>query len=255
MSTSLFIGIMVASILWVLGGILIWPNYKRSGNKIVSDFAKMLIWAGAGLIWMSIAFYQAKFIIPRIGMGWFMVIAPIGALIKSIGILYIVKVLFALIGKYQKTIMRISLFIFWTFFATLFYNRVAFALSGKGALLIFPKGIGYYFDVWFIPVILIPTVWLLVKSLGEKEERIKIKGILVGLAFVLFVVNMQACGAAGVIKPVVFNWPTVTYTSLVMIGIIYLSKRKKPEEALTPFVSAASAVAPPPSPGGPRVQW
>lgn len=240
MTTSLFIGIIIASTLWILGGVLIWPNYKRSKNKIIGDFAKMLIWAGAGLAMMDIVRYQANFIVPRVGKGWLMVISPIGAFVKSVGIIYTVKVLFGLLEKYQKVMTRISVFIFSTFFAMLFYNRISFAIAGKEAALFFPKRIGYYFDIWFIPVILIPSVWLIVKSLKVRETKVKIKGVLVGFAFLLFIVNMQACGGAGVIKPIAFNWPTAIVTTLIMIGLIYLSRRRKVEEVLTPAVPATS---------------
>jgi len=237
LSLSLYIALMITGILWFTGGLVIWPNYKKSGNKSVGDFAKTLLWAGPGLIIMISNVYYLRSILP---MGWFTLIFASGAFVKSVAILYLVKLLFRLIGKYQKVAWRITIFVFVSFFIMKFTDIVGLILKGKSGV-IFPKvALGYYFMGWFGPVVIISVVWLLVKSLMNRESNIKIRGILVTLALLLYFVNLEACGIAGIIKPFVFNWPTAIGTISIMVAIIYISKIRRPEQVLVSTPRAVS---------------
>lgn len=228
-SFSVYITLMIACALWILGGIVIWPNYKRSGNSTVSDFAQMLIWSGAGAMIMDIDAYNLQHVLP---VGWFKFVFVLGGFIKTVGLVYMIRLLFNLIGKYQKVTWWITIFVLITTFLMKFTNVFGFILKGRSGI-IFPNlAVGYYAMAWFGPAVVIPSLWVLIKSLSSPERRVKIRGTLVGLAFLMYFANLQACGAGGIVKPFSFTMPSTIGAIIVMLALIYVSKRERIEEAL-----------------------
>jgi len=239
--TALIWGLAAITVFYC--GTRVYQAYQKTKNRSVGDFAKYLLIGGAGVIIPVASFFIG-------GLPWLSVGFVIGVFVKIIGVAYLVRLILGFIyPKFEKIV----------FFALLFINFSILGVNLKyianpypglnpetGAFPIsLPVTTGLLVLIIMLPAFVLPAIIFIRKALKSTDRIVRLRGLLIGLAILFFVVSVSTCGIVTRVVPLFFNNLFVALAALlIFIGITRLNQIEKPEAILPPTVSTIPPYTP-----------
>ena len=239
--TALIWGLSAITVFYC--GIRVYRAYQKTKNRSVGDFAKYLLIGGAGVIIPVASFFIG-------GPSWLSVGFVMGVFTKIIGVAFLIRLILNFIApKFEKIVFYFVIVAnFLILGVNIKYMTVAYpgfnTLTGVFPINL-PVGLGLLVLVILLPAFIIPAIVFIKKALGSVDKVVRLRGLLIGLAMLFFLVSISTCGIVTRVVPLFFNNLLVSLaTLLIFIGITRVNNIEKPEAMLPPSFSPTPPYTP-----------
>jgi len=239
--TALIWGLAAITVFYC--GTRVYQAYQKTKNRSVGDFGKYLLFGGAGVIIPVASFFIG-------GAPWLSVGFVIGVFVKIIGVAFLIRLVLSFVApKFEKIVFYFVIVAnFLILGVNVKYMTVAYPgfnpLTGAFPINL-PVGLGLLVLVILLPAFIIPAVVFIKKALGSVDKVVRLRGFLIGLAILFFLVSVSTCGIATRVIPLFFNNLLVALAALfIFIGITRVNQIEKPEAMLPPSVSPTPPYTP-----------
>ena len=226
----------LAALMVVYCGARVYQSFQKTKNRSVGDFARYLLIAGVGMLIPIVSYLLG-------GVDWLRIGFGIGVFVKLIGLAFLVRLVLSYIWpKLEKIGFYLLLvFNFGVLPLNLTYATVNFPglnpQTGQFPINL-PVGVGLVSFLFLLPALIIPGIVFVKKGLQSEDKSVRLRGTLIGLGLILFVISIATCGIVTRVIPLFFNNVLVALSGLiVMLGINSAFRKEKPEKIFPPTVS------------------
>lgn len=233
----------LTALLVVYAGMRVYQSFRETGNRSVGDFARYLLIAGVGMLIPIIAYLGG-------GLEWLRLGFVAGVFVKLIGLAFLIRLVLSFIwprfeklGFYMMLAADVIVLPINYLYAEV--NYVGFNPQTGAFPINLPVTVGLLGFVFLLPALIIPGIFFLSKGLKSADKTVKLRGSLIGLGLLLFVVSVSTCGIVTRVIPLFFNNALVALAGfLLMAGITFVVQKEKPERILPPTTSAVPPYTP-----------